>query len=519
MPHSPPDDLRPQAGPRQASAWRARRPEGRHSRDETGVLGLSDYLRMVRRHLAMVIVIVVAGLSAAVAAVLVLPPRYEATTELYVSALGDYRNTDDLVRGSEFARKNVESYVRVATSDSVLDPVVEELGLRESGRELAEDVEADADDDTSLVSITVTRPDPGEAAGIATAVGESLTRVVESELEGARAGEAAGLVKLTTVQAAVPPAEPSGPGTLVLLAAGPLAGLVAGVGAAVLRASLDTRIHHPDDIAAVTSVPLVGEIAYDREAKRAPLTVQSREPSARAESFRALRTNLRFLTADRSGGGSVLAFSSGSPGEGKSTTACNLGIALAEAGSRVVLVDGDLRRPSVAEYMGIEGGAGLTDVLIGRCEPEDVLQGWGGREFSVLPSGRVPPNPSELLESPAMAGLLAELRRRFDYVLIDCPPVLLATDATVMGRNADGVLFVAAAGSTRGRALSDGLRAFETAGARVRGVVMSMSQRSASRVYGYRDYSPRPDPRTAPAHLTEPKPPTRWIEHENAEQQ
>lgn len=175
----------------------------------TGMLEFRDYLHMVRRYWVMVLVLTCLGVGAGVAATVLITPRYEATTELYVSVLGEQQGTEDLVRGSDFARKSVASYVRVATSDSVLDPVIAELGLAETGRELADDVEARAPKDTSMVAITVTKDDPMLAARIADAIGASLTRVVETQLEGANpdVGQAAvGPVRLTTVQPASPAA-------------------------------------------------------------------------------------------------------------------------------------------------------------------------------------------------------------------------------------------------------------------------------------------------------------------------
>lgn len=263
----------------------------------TGMLEFRDYLHMVRRYWVMVLVLTCLGVGAGVAATVLITPRYEATTELYVSVLGEQQGTEDLVRGSDFARKSVASYVRVATSDSVLDPVIAELGLAETGRELADDVEARAPKDTSMVAITVTKDDPMLAARIADAIGASLTRVVETQLEGANpdVGQAAvGPVRLTTVQPASPPQYPVAPRPVVNLAAGLLGGLLLGIGMAVLRAMLDTRLHTADDIAEITDTPVVGEIAFDKHAKRSPLIVHTPGLNPRAESFKALRPTCVF---------------------------------------------------------------------------------------------------------------------------------------------------------------------------------------------------------------------------------
>ncbi|GAA4511471.1 polysaccharide biosynthesis tyrosine autokinase [Brevibacterium yomogidense] len=489
-------------------------PRSSSTRDANGdrMLELGDYLRMVRRSWVMVVSIVAAGILVAAASVLFTTPRYEATTELYVSVLGAERSTDDLVRGSDFARQSVESYVRIATSNSVLDPVVDELGLDMTGRELAQDVTAVAPEDTSLVVLTVTGEDPALTARIAAAVGESLKDVVETKLAGFTSGDGAtpmSTVRLTTVQDAITSKSPVVPVPSLYLALGLLGGLVAGVGAAVLRGVLDTRLHTADDIAAVTDRPVIGEIAFDKNAQSDPLLLSSKGPSPQAESFRSLRTNLRFLSASGNGVATSrsLVVTSSRTFEGRTTTVVNLAIALAGAGARVLLIDGDLRRPRMAQYLGIDGNTGLSDVLIGHRDPWQVIQRWGGDGLHVLPSGAVPPNPSELLEMPGMRNLIGAMQTQFEFVLIDSPPVLVATDATVISRYTDGVLFVAASGETARRELENGLRAFETVGSRVRGVVLTKVRRHTTQAYGYGDYESEPDvPITSPA-----RPRTRWV--------
>jgi capsular exopolysaccharide synthesis family protein len=180
------------------------------------------------------------------------------------------------------------------------------------------------------------------------------------------------------------------------------------------------------------------------------------------------------------------------PGEGKSTTAINLAITLADAGSRVALVDADLRRPSIAEYMGLEGEVGLTTVLIGRADLKDAIQSWGKGSLHVLPSGQVPPNPSELLGSRSMANLLEELSSQYDIVLIDTPPLLPVTDAAILAKTTGGALVVASADTLHRQQLTDGLGALEDVGARVLGVVLNRLERKQTDAYSYYDYTAEP---------------------------
>ena len=185
---------------------------------------------------------------------------------------------------------------------------------------------------------------------------------------------------------------------------------------------LDTKIRNDDDLRSITASPVLGSIAFDETVPSHPIVIADEPHSAPAEAVRRLRTNLQFVGAASES--KSLVITSSVPGEGKTTTSINLAVALADAGNRVVLVDADLRRPSVAEYMGLEGAAGLTTVLIGRAGVADVIQPWRSSGLDVLPSGQVPPNPSELLGSSAMRVLLEQLSESYDVVLLDSPPLL-----------------------------------------------------------------------------------------------
>jgi non-specific protein-tyrosine kinase len=162
------------------------------------------------------------------------------------------------------------------------------------------------------------------------------------------------------------------------------------------------------------------------------------------------------------------------PKEGKSTTACNLAIAMAQTGVRVCLVEGDLRRPRIADYLGVESAVGMTDVLIGRVPLEDALQSWGGGMLEVLPSGPLPPNPSELLSSRGMDELMRSLEERFDLVLVDAPPLLPVTDGAILSTLTDGAVLCVRARSTRKDQLEQAVGALRAVDAKILGVVLTM---------------------------------------------
>ncbi len=429
---------------------------------------LSDYIRILRKNWLIIIVATLVGIGAAAAYSLTRTPVYESSSTIAVSTQTG-GTVAELSQGSSFAQTRINTYVGLVTKPIVLNPVIAQLDLGTTADELSASVTASAALNTTLITITVKNDAPIAAAEQANAIAASLTAVVP-EIEP-QIGEGGSPVRLTRVSDAQPALTPSSPNVPVNLVLGCLLGLALGISFAVLRSVLDTRVRSQRDIAQVTDRPVIGAIAFDAKAKERPLIVHADPLSPRAESFRALRTNLQFLDM---AGRSSFVITSAIPSEGKSTTTINLAIALADAGKKVALLDTDLRKPKVAGYLGIEGGAGLTDVLIGRVRVGDVMLPWGGRSMFVLPAGKIPPNPSELLGSQQMHTLLEVLERDFDVVLCDAPPLLPVTDAAILSKSTSGAIVAVAAGRTSRNQLSAAVEALQTVGAKVAGIVMTM---------------------------------------------
>ncbi|MCW2163494.1 capsular exopolysaccharide family [Microbacterium hydrothermale] len=447
---------------------------------------LRDYLRILHRNWILILALTVLGGAGAYGYSLLQTPTYEASTQLYVSVRSESSGVSELAQGTNFARQAVVSFVDVVDSALVLDRVIDDLNLNESAQQLARSIDASSPTNSVIISIKASNANAEMAASIANSVGTNFADVVVNRLEKPD-GNTASLVKVETIEPALVPTSPAAPHTPINILLGIVLGLGLGLGFAILRSLLDTRIHSLHDIEAATESPVLGGIALDPDAKKRPLIVHADPRNPRAESFRSLRTNLQFIDVD--GASRSFVVSSAGPGEGKSTTTANLAIALAETGARVALVDGDLRLPRVADYMGIEGGVGLTDVLIGRAELVDVLQQWGTGRLFVLPSGRTPPNPSELLGSQAMQRTLTELAGAFDYVLVDAPPLLLVTDAAVVSRFTSGVLMVAASGTTKKPQLTAAVEKLNAIGSRLFGVIVTMLPAKGPDSYGYGAYS------------------------------
>lgn len=426
-------------------------------------MDLQDYLRVIRKRWPTILLTLLAVAALAGAYVWTAPRTYQATSQVFVSTTNSDTSAD-LASGTTFMTKQIKTYADVVTSPTVLDPVRAKLGV---DGDLAESITATVPPDTVLIDIAVTDRDKARTVTVADAVAQQLTKTVAT----LQAGNAAkSPVKVTVVRPAATPTAPISPRPVRTMALAVVLGSLLGLGLALLREMLDTSVKGEDDVKALTDTTIIGGIQYDSSASSSPLVVQGDPHSPRAEAFRSLRTNLQFV--DAASRPRVVVVTSSLPGEGKTTTAANLALTMGASGASVCMVEGDLRRPRLLEYMGLEGGVGLTSVLIGEAALDDVLQPYGDNVVA-LGAGPIPPNPSELLGSPAMASLLDELRARFDHVIIDAPPLLPVTDAAVVSRISDGAIVVVGRGVVKREHVARALENLDAVDARVLGIVMN----------------------------------------------
>jgi capsular exopolysaccharide synthesis family protein len=451
-------------------------------------LDLRDYLRILRRNWILITAATLAGLLLGGGLSVLAKATYTAETQLFV-AIQSSGSVQELQQGNTFTQARVQSYVKTVNSPLVLQPVIETLGLQVTSADLAERVKASTDVNTVLINITVSDTSPVQAAATAQAVANSLITVIDG-LEKPKTGGTSP-VSLSIIKPAIAPPGPSSPNTRMNLLIGLLIGLAGGVGTATLRTALDNRIRGEADLRHVTDAPLLGGISFDPDAAKKPLLTQSAAQSQRAESFRQLRTNLQF--ANVAGRAKTILVTSSLPGEGKSTTATNLAIALAQAGQAVCLVDADLRRPMVSDYLGLDRAAGLTTALIGAADLDDLLQPWGADNLFILTSGQIPPNPSELLGSEGMRDLISRLENAFDFVVIDAPPLLPVTDAAVLSQHVGGVVVVVGSNKLRQQDLEKSLNALTMVGSNILGVVLNLLPIKGPDAYSYSYYGSEDD--------------------------
>jgi succinoglycan biosynthesis transport protein ExoP len=456
---------------------------------------LVEYANVLRRRWVVIVCSALVGALAAFAWASSTPPTYTATAKVYVS-LNTGESTSDLLQGSTYVKNLIESYAALTDMPVVLDPVARDLGPDVTGRYLATIVSADSPLNTSIIEIKVDHGIPETAAQIADAVAQQLSTTVVDLSPAAPTGEQS--IEVTVVSPAETPQFPSAPRTRLLTAAGGAGGLAISVAFVLLWAVLDTRIRSARDLETVSEgTALLGSIPLvKRKVARVPAT---HDPlSTRAEAYRRVQTNLSYVDATTPA--RVLVVTSSVPAEGKSTTAINLASTFAESGSRVLLIDGDMRRPSIAPTLGLEDAAGLTTVLVGRAAMTDLVQRYGPGPLDVLPLGPIPPNPHQLIASDATRDLIAAARSTYDVVVIDAPPLLPVSDAAVFSTMADGVVVVVGARRVRRPQLSQALRALAGVEARVLGFILAFAPRSGpgGTYYGYSSTRRRWRPRVLP---------------------
>jgi non-specific protein-tyrosine kinase len=292
------------------------------------------------------------------------------------------------------------------------------------------------------------------------------------QYEEARIAEASRANSVTIVEPAVQPTTPSKPRMTLNIALGTLVGLVGGIGLAFLFENLDATLHSTDDLDKVTRVPILGSIPRFRVPRGTPAGItlfgyDGRSPAA--EAYRVLRSNLLSIGLGTSQ--KTLLITSAEPGAGKSMVLVSLAAALAQAGRKVIVVDGDFRHSSLHQVFGLPNELGLSDVLLDLSRIDAALQETKIQGVRALTSGPLPPDPAELLGLSKMQELIKEVAKEADVVLLDAPPILAVADAVVLAPIVDGVLLVAAQDQATGRGVQRALQQLDTVGAKALGVV------------------------------------------------
>ncbi|MET4637641.1 polysaccharide biosynthesis tyrosine autokinase [Mycetocola sp. 2940] len=395
-------------------------------------------------------------------------PVYHSSSTLFF-ALQSGNSGSDINQGSTYTQNQMLSFARLGMSSIVLGDVIEQLNLDMSEAELRHSMDITIPQNTVVLDVRVGSTDKEQAADIANGVAQRLAIVVSEIAPADVQGNP------TVVAEVIEPAAPAEFQTTPNKQRDTLVGALAGALLAILTIALvtvlDTRVRSETTLATVTNRPLLGAIStYVAKSDTRPISLRSPN-SVQAEQFRRIRSSLRFASASHDF--TCVAVTSSISGEGKSTVSTNLAVTLAETGARVLLIDADLRRPTIATLLGLEPTVGLTTILVDKVAAGDVVHRWGRTSLDVLAAGEVPPNPAELLASTRMKDLLATLSERYDFIIVDTAPVLSVADATVIAQQADATILVVDASAVRRAQVSQSINALELAGAYVSGVVLN----------------------------------------------
>jgi polysaccharide biosynthesis transport protein len=431
------------------------------SRAESTRVGLYEYLTVVRwrwRFLALFVLIVVGGVT--LLSVLMTPLYTTKATVYFVTQVDE--SDAELTEVVLYPETMVRSYAEAATQPLVLDAVIRQLGLRVSAATLADSVDANSPLGTVIIEIKATDPSARQAAAIANAVATQLVKASDPNTAGAALADAS--IRVSTIAAAGVPKSPSQPRKPLMIATALVWSVLIGAGLCIWLARIDPRIRSRTDISGLTPAPLLGYLPRERRWGRLLWWRRPQHDSSSRAHWGQLRTN--FAVLRESGSLTSLLFVSAAADQAPSRVISHLGGALLAAGTRVLVIDADLR-PTRAEQFGL----GLSSVLLGQCAfREAVIQ--LPDQPARLYSGPGVSDPAGALASAEMAALLRAAEQDYEVVLIRTAPLLAATEALALSQAVDGVVLVGDSGPMPRQQFSRMLSALNRAGGRLRGVVL-----------------------------------------------
>lgn len=428
---------------------------------------LKTYLEILWRRKWIIAIVTTMTLAVAIVGTLLIPPTFKATATLYVATTidGTYNSGQ-----TNYADRLKRTYATLATSDSFLKEVEQQLELTQEPN-----IEVDVLANTELMRVSVEYSHPLLAAEIANAIAGMIVDESLSTLQGQ-----ANPVEIR--QPATEPTLPDKPNKKLNIALGAVVGLLGGLGLAFLVESFDTTLYTSEQIQKATALSVLGEVPkVGRQAQIAA------HPLADGEAFRRIRINMLGLKTGEPL--QTLLITSAMPGEGKSTVVANLGHVMAQAGKRVIVVDGDLRRPMLHTIFDLSNEIGLNNVLQEEVSLAEACQEIEGSQLHVLTSGSLAANPAELLASAQMKTLLQEMEAAYDVVLFDSPALTAVPDAAVLAPIMGGVLLVVGQAQARHETVAATQQQLAMVNTKPIGVIINRTKQNRS--YQYYNIQPQ----------------------------
>lgn len=404
-------------------------------------------------------------------------PQYSAYVQLYVNT-----NTDESVNelnDLNYAQKIVTTYISFLQTKAFYEQVVNESDLNYSSGEIKNMTSIKTVNNTEIFQITVTSDDPSVSyhlAGIMQEIGPRLINDIKPNAQ------------ISIVDPVIMPTSPSSPNIFKNMVIGGAAGFLLSVITSLLIEVLDINVKNREDLEKKYQLPILSEIPFMHGSKKRNfisarfgekknkvhiMHEKFKEDTrfAIAEAYSSLRTNLRFIL--RSKECKIILFTSPLPQEGKSTTCINLSLALAQSGSRVLLMDCDLRKGKIHHSFATLNKPGLSDALSGMASLEEVLRTTTQGKLYIITRGALPPNPAELLASEQMEDLINELRHKFEYIILDTPPINVVSDALGLTKMTDGTVMVVRQNQTSHPEIARALAQFNFIEANMLGLVLN----------------------------------------------
>lgn len=423
---------------------------------------LADFVTVLKKHLSAVIATFVIAMAITLSLALTKTPQYTATAQYYASMRQEYlanelqSDSQNSPNGAYNAQglnalKTQQDFIEAQTgmipqlikTSAVLQPIIDEYKIDTTPETLAKHITVGNGENSLFITVQVSDDSPNLAAKIANAIGKQAnTQLSSKDINGQPISQ----ISLTAIQPAVVPSQPSTSGRSTLLI-GFLASVIVSIIAGVACEALDRKVREDSDITRLIDIPILGHLTQATALTGKPVIITSPN-SYIAEQVRRLALNLQFIAPDKQQFSNVLVISSTEASDGKTTIATNLAVAYAERGEHVLLIDTDLRKPSVAQVLGINGKVGLTHLLTGRVSSEESFQMYWHNNLHVLPAGNQTTNPGMIINSRAMKHLLDRVAAEYDHVIIDTTPLNVANDATVFANMGCLLLLVVSRGKT-----------------------------------------------------------------------
>ena len=439
-------------------------------------ISISEIMEALQKRWKMIALITLTcSVIAGVLSFFVIKPTYEASTKLFIgkeeSQNSAYDNND-----IQMYQKLLKTYAEMIKNDELIEKAIREVNTTMTANEILGSLTVNPLTDTQILEIKLQGKKPEEITGILNGINNEFIFQANELVPN-------GNVKI--IREVRVPKDPIAPNKVMNIAIAFLLGLMVGVGLTFLLEYLDNTFKTKEAVEGSLNIPVMGVIPQMSDSSKPGkkyFVVEDDPKAVAAESYRTLKTNIQYSSFDEKH--RVMVVTSSTPGEGKSTTTGNLALALAEGEAKVILIDCDMRKPTVHKKFHISNEKGLSDVLIGKVDIMEAAHKYN-KNLLILTAGKIPPNPSEMLGSKTMKELLDRLKEVVDYIILDTPPVQAVADAQILSTRADGTLLVIKAGETKKEATENAINLLNKVNANVIGGILNGAEDRKNKTYYY----------------------------------